>query len=146
MSELRKQLEAARAEYLAHRYAGDLAADVLDGRARVIVLRRFVAAASALAAMVVLAIVLWPGSETGSKVASKPAATTQRVLVAESSAADEADASFSLTGVDVPDMASPSGMSVVPSFGSLTGLDVPRITDVIPEKQETTTTTTEKTL
>lgn len=146
MSELRKQIEAARAAYLAERYVGDLATDVLDGRARVIVLRRVAGIAAALAAMVVLAVVLWPKSGETSKVALQPKATTQRVVVAEAPTAAETSETFSLTGVEVPDMAATSGMSIVPLFGTMTVTEVPRITDVVPESQESVTTQREKSL
>lgn len=138
MSLLRKQIEKARAEYLAGAYPGNLADDVLNPRPMILTLRR-VAAAMAMAAMVLLAWAIWPTPKAAPTLVS--IATTQAVPVASAQTVAVADSeTFSLTGIEVPDLTSISGTSMVPVLGSMTVPQVPAITDVTREEETTSTT------
>lgn len=141
MSELRRQIEDAKQQYLTGAYPGRLTDDVMETRRRVLVLRR-VAAGLALAAMVLLAWCVWPSSDVAPQLASR--ATTRSVrLATDTPAAAEADATsrtFSLTNIEVPNLASLGGVSMVPSFSSIIVSNAPAITDVSRDEQNTSTT------
>jgi hypothetical protein len=125
MSDLRNQLRKAKQEYAAAKYPGDLAEDVLYAP-RLLVLRRVVTAAMAVAAMLLLAWAIWPDHKTRQPTLVVEAPRVQEV---GGEMTDEAT-TYSLTGFTVQDLTSASGTSLVPSYDSLTILQVPAMADV----------------